>query len=284
MSPIVSIIVPCYNQAHFLKESLQSVLDQSYAHWECIIVNDGSPDDTAIVAKQWCERNFLFQYVEQSNGGLSSARNAGIRVAKGEFILPLDADDILDVDYLMKTVPELEQNRKLGIVSCYTRFFKNTIADSFHELKPQGDRTIYLHYVNQLVATSLYRKECWSAVGGYDETMKKGFEDWEFWLNVTKRSWDFKIIPEFLFYYRKAQQSMLMQTIESHAEDVKQYIFTKHKELYIKDFDNCMEVLFYELKVQKKGHDHFKNSIEYKIGKVMTKPYRVLQNWLKKRE
>jgi glycosyltransferase involved in cell wall biosynthesis len=267
-----------------LKESLQSVLDQSYAHWECIIVNDGSPDDTAIVAKQWCERNVRFQYVEQSNGGLSSARNAGIRVAKGEFILPLDADDILDVDYLMKTVPELEQNRKLGIVSCYTRFFKNTIADSFHELKPQGDRTIYLHYVNQLVATSLYRKECWSAVGGYDETMKKGFEDWEFWLNVTKRSWDFKIIPEFLFYYRKAQQSMLMQTIESHAEDVKQYIFTKHKELYIKDFDNCMEVLFYELKVQKKGHDHFKNSIEYKIGKVMTKPYRVLQNWLKKRE
>ncbi|MGZ9735425.1 glycosyltransferase family 2 protein [Flavobacterium sp. GNP002] len=284
MSPIVSIIVPCYNQAYFLKESLQSVLDQSYAHWECIIVNDGSPDDTAIVAKQWCERNVRFQYVEQSNGGLSSARNAGIRVAKGEFILPLDADDILDVDYLMKTVPELEQNRKLGIVSCYTRFFKNTIADSFHELKPQGDRTIYLHYVNQLVATSLYRKECWSAVGGYDETMKKGFEDWEFWLNVTKRSWDFKIIPEFLFYYRKAQQSMLMQTIESHAEDVKQYIFTKHKELYIKDFDNCMEVLFYELKVQKKGHDHFKNSIEYKIGKVMTKPYRVLLNWLKKRE
>jgi glycosyltransferase involved in cell wall biosynthesis len=261
---------------------LQSVLDQSYAHWECIIVNDGSPDDTAIVAKQWCERNVRFQYVEQSNGGLSSARNAGIRVAKGEFILPLDADDILDADYLMKTVPELEQNRELGIVSCYTRFFKNTIADSFHELKPQGDRTIYLHYVNQLVATSLYRKECWSAVGGYDETMKKGFEDWEFWLNVTKRSWDFKIIPEFLFYYRKAQQSMLMQTIESHAEDVKQYIFTKHKELYIKDFDNCMEVLFYELKVQKKGHDHFKNSIEYKIGKVMTKPYRVLQNWLKK--
>jgi len=283
MSIQVSIVVPCYNQAHFFKDSLQSVLDQTFPHWECIIVNDGSPDDTAIVAKQWCERNVRFQYVEQSNGGLSSARNAGIRVAKGEFILPLDADDILDADYLMKTVPELEQNRKLGIVSCYTRFFKNTIADSFHELKPQGDRTIYLHYVNQLVATSLYRKECWSAVGGYDETMKKGFEDWEFWLNVTKRSWDFKIIPEFLFYYRKAQQSMLMQTIESHAEDVKQYIFTKHKELYIKDFDNCMEVLFYELKVQKKGHDHFKNSIEYKIGKVMTKPYRMLQNWLKKK-
>ena len=283
MNPLVSIIVPCYNQAHFLKDSLQSVLQQSYVHWECIIVNDGSPDNTSVVAKEWCGQDLRFQLVEQTNGGLSSARNAGIRVAKGDFILPLDADDMLDADYLIKTVPVLEQNRELGIVSCYTRFFKNTIADSFYELKPQGDRTIYLHYVNQLIATSLYRKECWSAVGGYDETMKKGFEDWEFWLNVTKQGWNFKILPEFLFYYRKAQQSMLTQTIKSDAEDVKRYIFTKHKELYIKDFDNCMEVLFYELKVQKKGHDRYKNSIEYKIGKGIMKPYRMLQNWLNKK-
>ncbi len=106
--------------------------------------------------------------------------------------------------------------------------------------------------------------------------MKKGFEDWEFWLNVTKRGWSYKIIPEFLFYYRKAQQSMLMQTIDSHAEDIKRYIFTKHKELYIEDFDNCMEVLFFELKVQKKGHDFYKNSIEYKMGKLIAKPFRLV--------
>lgn len=283
MSPIVSIIVPCYNQAHFLNESLQSVLGQTYLHWECIIVNDGSPDDTEEIAKQWLEKESRFKYLKKENEGLSSARNEGIAISLGKYILPLDADDILDADYLTKTVPVLEQNRELGIVSCYTRFFKNNIADSFYELKPQGDRTINLHYVNQLVATSLFRKESWSAVGGYDETMKKGFEDWEFWLNITKRGWNFKIIPEFLFYYRKAQQSMLMQTIESHAEDIKQYIFTKHKELYIKDFDNCMEVLFFELKVQKNGHDYFKNSIEYKIGKIITMPYKVLQNWLKKK-
>ena len=283
MNPLVSIVVPCYNQAHFLIYCLQSVLEQKYLHWECIIINDGSTDNTAIVAKQWCECDDRFQYVEQSNGGLSSARNAGIGVAQGEFILPLDADDILHSDYLIKTVPILQQNQELGIVSSYTRFFKRTITDSFYELKPQGDRTIYLHYVNQLVATSLYRKECWSVVGGYDETMKKGFEDWEFWLNVTKHGWNFKILPEFLFYYRKAQQSMLTQTIKSDAEDVKRYIFTKHKELYIKDFDNCMEVLFYELKVQKKGHDRYKNSIEYKIGKGIMKPYRMLQNRLNKK-
>ena len=273
MNSLVSIIVPCYNQAHFLKDSLLSVLEQSYSHWECIIVNDGSPDVTDVVAKKWCERDVRFQYVEQSNGGLSAARNSGIGLAKGAFILPLDADDVLHHDYLMKTVPILEQNKELGIVSCYTRFFKKTIADSFYELKPNGDKTIYLNYVNQLVATSLYRKECWLEVGGYDETMKNGFEDWEFWLNVTKRGWTFRILPEFLFYYRKAPQSMLTQTIESHAEDVKRYIFTKHKELYIKDFDNCMEVLFYELKAQRIGHKKYKNALEYKVGKVLLKPF-----------
>jgi glycosyltransferase involved in cell wall biosynthesis len=283
MSPIVSIIVPCFKQAHFLKDSLQSVLDQTYPHWECIIVNDGSPDNTKGIARRWLEKDSRFKYLKKENGGLSSARNEGIGISLGKFILPLDADDILDSDYLTKTVPVLEQHPELGIVSCYTRFFKNNIADFFYELKPQGDRTIYLHYVNQLVATSLYRKECWSAVGGYDETMKKGFEDWEFWINITKRGWSYKIIPEFLFYYRKAQQSMLMQTIDSHAEDIKRYIFTKHKELYIEDFDNCMEVLFFELKVQKKGHDYYKNSIEYKIGKFITMPYKILQNWLKKK-
>lgn len=283
MSALVSIIVPCYKQAHFLKDSLQSVLAQTYPHWECIIVNDGSPDNTAKVAAQWCAVDSRFRYVEKINGGLSSARNAGIAISNGIYILPLDADDILHEDYLTLLVPELEQNDEVAIVSCYTKFFKDTIANSFYELKPRGDRAIYLHYVNQLVATSLYKKDCWSEAGGYDETMKKGFEDWEFWLNVTKRGWSYKIIPEFLFYYRKAQQSMLMQTIDSHAEDIKRYIFTKHKELYIEDFDNCMEVLFFELKVQKKGHDYYKNSIEYKIGKFITMPYKILQNWLKKK-
>lgn len=276
MSALVSIIVPCYQQAHFFKDSLQSVLAQTYSHWECIIVNDGSPDNTATVAAQWCAADSRFRYVEKINGGLSSARNAGIAISNGIYILPLDADDVLHPEYLQHTVPELEQNDEVAIVSCYTKFFKDTIANSFYELKPRGDRTIYLHYVNQLVATSLYRKKCWSEAGGYDETMKKGFEDWEFWLNVTKRGWFYKIIPEFLFYYRKAQQSMLMQTIDSHAEDIKRYIFTKHKELYIEDFDNCMEVLFFELKVQKKGHDCYKNSIEYKIGKLITKPVRLV--------
>ncbi|WP_051929324.1 glycosyltransferase family A protein [Flavobacterium sp. 83] len=276
MSPIVSIIVPCYKQAHFLKESLQSVLDQTYSHWECIIVNDGSPDDTESITQKWCALDSRFKYLKKENGGLSSARNAGIAVSRGAYILPLDADDVLHPDYLEKLVPILCNDESLGIVSCYTKFFSIDITKTSFDLTPQGTHWGYLLYVNQLIATSLYRKECWNRVGGYDESMNKGFEDWDFWLNISKRDWNYKIIPEFLFYYRKSKQSMLTETIQKHAEEVKRYIFIKHKELYIKDFDNCMEVLFFELSVQKMGHDRFKNSFEYKIGKIITKPFRII--------
>ena len=276
MSALVSIIVPCYKQAHFLSESLQSVLDQTYSNWECIIVNDGSPDNTEIIAQKWCCKDRRFNYLKKQNGGLSSARNAGIEHSTGEYILPLDADDVLHPDYLEKLVPVLTIDKSLGIVSCCTKFFTTDIKKTSFDLIPQGTYWRYLLYVNQLIATSLYRKECWEIVGGYDENMKKGFEDWDFWLNISKRDWNYKIIPEFLFYYRKSRQSMLTETIQNHSEEVKQYIFTKHKELYIKDFDNCMEVLFFELSVQKKGHERFKNSLEYKIGKLITKPFKVI--------
>ncbi|HAO28647.1 MAG TPA: glycosyltransferase family 2 protein, partial [Chryseobacterium indologenes] len=83
MMPTISIIVPCYNQAIYLDECLQSVLDQTYGNWECIIVDDGSPDNTKEVTEKWIEKDNRFIYLHKENGGLSSARNAGIEAAKG---------------------------------------------------------------------------------------------------------------------------------------------------------------------------------------------------------
>ncbi len=276
MSSLVSIIVPCYCQAHFLSESLQSVLDQTYMDWECIIVNDGSPDNTAIVAQEWCAKDARFRYVYQENAGLSSARNTGIKHSKGEFILPLDSDDVLHIDYLNKTVPVLRDQPVLGIVSCYSTFFSGTTNNIVNQLRPIGDSWINLLYVNQLIATSLFRKTCWDQLDGYDESMKKGFEDWDFWIRITKLGWNYQIVPDFLFFYRKSKKSMLTQTIKNHTEEVKRYLYVKHKELYIADFDNCMEVLFYEQRVQRVGYDAMKNSTEYVIGKIVLKPFRML--------
>lgn len=283
MNILVSIIVPCYNQSHFLNESLQSVLDQTYVDWECIIVNDGSLDNTESIAQQWCEKDNRFSYLYKENGGLSSARNAGITQSDGEYILPLDADDYIHKDYLSKLVPKLYQDDSLAIVSCYSEFFKKSLNNIIFELKPEGTTYHYLLYVNQLIATSLFRKICWEEVGGYDETMKKGFEDWEFWIAITKRGWKYKVIEEFLFYYRKSKKSMLVDTLNNHAESNKEYIYKKHREIYIKDFDNCITVLFYGLKTYRSSEQKIKNSLEYKIAKVICKPYRIFEKVLSKK-
>ena len=77
-----------------MDEALESVLEQSYLNWECIIVNDGSTDNTDIVASNWLQKDQRFRYIYQKNAGLSCARNTGIKNANGEFILPLDADEV----------------------------------------------------------------------------------------------------------------------------------------------------------------------------------------------
>ena len=109
MNPLISVIVPCYNQAQYLDECLQSVLDQTYQNWECIIVNDGSPDHTEEVANKWLEKDPRFRYIDKENGGLSSARNAGLKEAKGEWIQFLDCDDKINTisfELLTKIIAE----------------------------------------------------------------------------------------------------------------------------------------------------------------------------------
>ncbi len=281
MAKQVSIIVPCYNQAHFLDEALQSVLNQTYTNWECIIVNDGSPDHTKNVAEKWCEKDNRFKYLEKENGGLSSARNAGIEISEGEYILPLDADDLLHEKFLEILVPELKQNKNLAIVSCYSKFFFGSKNNIIHELKPKGTTYHALLYENILVATSLYRKSCWEAVGGYDESMKNGFEDWEFWVAITKIGWTFKIVEEFLFYYRKQKQSMLTDTLENHRLANMEYVFNKHKEIYIDKYQTTLKYLFYLINKHSTSERNIKKSVEYKIAKLIGKPFGFFKKSLK---
>ena len=95
MNDLVSIIIPCYNQADYLPETLESIIQQTYPDWEAIIVNDGSPDNTEEIALQYTQKDSRFKYYKKENGGLSSARNYGIHRANGKYIIPLDSDDLI---------------------------------------------------------------------------------------------------------------------------------------------------------------------------------------------
>lgn len=123
----MSIIIPCYNKAAYLAKTLQSVLNQTYPNWECILVDDGSTDDTPAVAKVYCEKDTRFRYFLKKNEGVSTARNFGIEKAKGDFIIFLDADDILADFSLLKRVEYCNQYPEQDGLVFSTHFFEEDI-------------------------------------------------------------------------------------------------------------------------------------------------------------
>lgn len=227
---LISIVVPCYKQAHFLDDCLTSVLQQSHTEWECIVVNDGSPDNTAEVAEKWCKRDTRFRLLNKENGGLSSARNAGIRDSSAEFIVALDSDDKLDPKHLEHCLKHLLANPAAGAVTPYVRSF----GISTYEWKPTGGDLVTFLSSNQAIgAGSMFYRRIYDEIGGYDETERRGFEDWDFWIRLTAKGYLVDVVPEFLLLYRRTGGSMLDNASGNFAS-IYRYYFDKHKALYEK--------------------------------------------------
>lgn len=225
---LISVIVPCYNQAQYLDECLQSVLDQTYQDWECIIVNDGSPDNTAEVAKRWLEKDARFKYFYKENGGLSSARNFGIDKASGEWILPLDCDDYISNDYLDLAKNHFD-NQNLKVIYCE--------AEKFGEVNEKWNLPEFslMNLANQnlIFCCAFFRKTGWIRVGGYDENLKKGLEDWELWINILKHGGVVLKLENICFYYRIKKKSMLGDFIFASENDTTfKYIENKHFDFF----------------------------------------------------
>ena len=252
MNPLISVIVPCYNQAQYLDECLQSVLDQSYHNWECIIVNDGSPDHTEEVAKKWTEKDFRFKYIDKENGGLSSARNAGLKEAKGEWILPLDADDRIGNQYLELAEKEFAKNPT--IIYCNAEFFGDKIgAWGLGEYN-------YIRMLsgNHIFCSSFFKKEIVNTVGGYDENIKEGREDWDFWLSILNENSLVVRLDYVGFFYRVKSQSMNSLLNKENLDFIEKYVYTKHKNLYDKEFTSFQSYLRKEQIIDKQ-----KENLEY---------------------
>lgn len=109
---LVSVIVPCFNQDTYLNEALDSVYKQTYSNWECLIIDDGSTDDTSVIAKNWVNKDNRFKYFFQENNGVSSARNLGIKKAKGEYLQFLDSDDLLHKNKISESLNQIKNKGK----------------------------------------------------------------------------------------------------------------------------------------------------------------------------
>lgn len=250
MNPLISIIVPCYNQAQYLDECIQSVFDQTYKNWECIIVNDGSPDNAGDVAQKWVEKDARFKYFEKENGGVASARNFGIEKASGTWILPLDADDLINPKYLQLASEKFPEN--YDIIYCKAVFFG--IVNKEFRLPAFNFDQILLD--NQIFNAAFFPKEKWQKIGGYDVEFYYGMEDWEFWINLLKNS-NKKVhqLDYFGFNYRRKEKSRDTEYNQSDQKKnkIKSLVFEKHKELYIKQYGNYIDVVTMVNKLQKEN-------------------------------
>jgi glycosyltransferase involved in cell wall biosynthesis len=186
---LVSVVIPCYNQAHFLSEAIESVLSQSYAHFEVIVVDDGSTDDTAEVGSSFGAKDARVRLIRQQNVGLARARNRGLAESKGEYVVFLDSDDRLLGEALEVGVRELSSHPECAFVSGRCRFIA---ADGSPILRlkqeiVEGDPHIELLRAGPILVPAVtYRRWVFDAVGGFDESYRAA-EDYALYYRVAGR-------------------------------------------------------------------------------------------------
>lgn len=224
--PLVSVILPCYNAHRFLGQTLGSVRAQTFRDFETIVIDDGSTDPETL---QFLEKLPAdTRVIHQENSGLSGARNTGFREARGRFVLPLDCDDWIEPNFLEKFVAALSaQDPDNTFVFCH--------------LALEGDKTGILTKqfnlfeqlcTNQLPYCLLTSRDLWQRVGGYDETMRQGYEDWEFNIRLALSGARAVNVPEALFHYRVSSNGMLLSISRQRHSILWHTIQRKHPEAY----------------------------------------------------
>lgn len=188
--PKVSVIIPTYNYGHFLGEAIQSVLDQTFQDWELIVVDDGSTDNTREVVAAFADPRI--RYVYQENRGNPAARNAALKLAAGEYIACLDADDMWFPEMLQKLVAQLDSlPPTVGLVYSDVYLFNNEDGAIIRRFL-QGRRPPQGRIFDHLLDTdgwfisdtgSLIRREVFERVGLYDESLLR-YQDWEMWVRI----------------------------------------------------------------------------------------------------
>jgi len=264
MTPKISIIIPCYNMGAYLQETLDSVT--SYPNpddYEIIIVNDGSTDQYTIELLKNLEEQGFF-VLNQVNMGLSKARNNGIKLAKGEYILPLDADNKIRHNYISKSIKLFHNEPSIDIV--YGNHYRFEEEDRIMITKDFYFPILCCE--NFIDACAVYRKSIWEKVNGYDEHMLMGFEDWEFWLRVALQGARFHHLNEVTFDYRVRKKSMITETYHNY-DIILNYMMNKKELSIVKQVK--------ESYLEANNAKHLRNSMEYRIGKLLFKPFRLLQ-------
>lgn len=198
---IVSIIVPTHNRAKFLKLAVESVLAQTFSDWELIVVDDGSSDNTRQIVESVQDHRLRYLYQESSER--SAARNFGVRIAQGKFLVFLDDDDLLRADMIQRALKEFE-NPEVAVVYSALKLIDEQ-GQEFPQVpicnKAEGNVFRQLLVESFMVHAPLASRECVVDAGSFDEKLT-ACEDWDLWIRVAAEKREFKVIGEPLVSYR----------------------------------------------------------------------------------
>lgn len=214
---LVSVIIPVYNMAEYVGETLESVLSSTYLDIEVIVVDDGSTDDSLHVIKRYAEKDGRISFFSQKNCGVCVARNNAVLRAKGKYILPVDSDNKISPNFISLAVSCFEKDPVLKVVAPGAVFFGERTGE--WKLPPFSLKL--LARKNIMDTCALYKKEDWERVGGYCEDIIAR-EDWEFWISILKDGGGVLRLSEPLLYYRVREGSKreIDRSLKRHVIDV----------------------------------------------------------------
>lgn len=221
----VSVVIPCYNTHEHLEQTLASVRAQTFPVAEIIVVDDGSTNPETIRLLDAISESV--KLVRQPNKGLPAARNAGVKHAQGDYILPLDADDWLDPSAVEKLLGALVTHHDAAFAFCHIYMegeIRGVLAKTYNFFEQL--------FLNQLPYCLLLKKCVLEAAGGYDETMVRGYEDWELNIRLGSMGNFGVMVAQPLFHYRIAQTGMLMSKSTKIHGELWAGIRRKHPDLY----------------------------------------------------
>ena len=223
--PTVSVVVPCYNGGAFIDQLLGALAAQTFRDFEVIIADDGSDKETKA---KLATLDSSIRVIHQTNQGPAAARNTGFRHARADLVLAIDCDDLIEPSYLAETVTALcEAPADVGFAVTYERKVGRRTGHVEASFKLFDQL-----FANRLSSCMLVRKEAWQKVGGYDERMLEGYEDWEFTVALGRAGYSCIVIPKTLFIYcTRGDGLMMSRSFRMHAE-LWRRMRVKHKELY----------------------------------------------------
>jgi cellulose synthase/poly-beta-1,6-N-acetylglucosamine synthase-like glycosyltransferase len=211
-SPLVSVLTPAYNSAKFIRQTLESALSQTFTNFEMIVIDDGSTDDTRLIADSYAARDPRFRVISQPNGGIAAARNSGMRVARGQYFALLDSDDVWLPCYLADQLAILAAHPEIAVLSANAINFGGVFDGT--PLLATWPRRIRHVSLLELVAVedslcilSIFRREVSDAIGGFDATLRRS-EDYDLWLRAAAAGYRIAVNPQPLGLYRRRPDSV----------------------------------------------------------------------------